>query len=117
VLGITETGWRFGLRVVVEGGSGGADQAGVLGLPPALALQMHPATVSRLARADTAAVAFYDRQGGRTFGPHRQSVVGLGIGVTALGQFLTDVMYDPLDRFEGNSLTTHAFDHDRSPLE
>ncbi len=78
---------------------------------------MHSGALSRLAGADAASIALDDRQFGRALGTFGQGVVGLGVGVTTLRQFLTDVMHHPLDRLGGDALAGHLLHHDGGPLE
>ena len=77
---------------------------------------MDPGAVPRLAGADPAPIALHDgplRWRLRTLG---QGIVGLGIGITTLGQFPTHVMHDSLDGLGGDAPVAHVFHHDRTAL-
>ena len=52
-----------------------------------------------------------------TLGTLGQGVGSLGIGITTLGQFPTDVVHHTLDRLGRDRLVTHVSHHQPSPLE
>src|SRR5271157_6396970 len=106
VLGIAETFRRFWLRIMVERLALGADQTGVLGFAPALCGAVHAGTMSWLAGANSSPIALDDGQVRGTLGTLGQGVGSLGIGVTTLGQFPTDIVHHTLDRLGRNRLVT-----------
>src|SRR5271157_415440 len=117
VLGIAETFRRFWLRIVVERLALGADQTGVLGFAPALCGAVHAGTMSWLAGANPSPIALDDGQVRGTLGTLGQGVGSLGIGITTLGQFPTDVVHYTLDRLGRDRLVTHVSHHQHCPLE
>ena len=85
--------------------------------PPALCGAVHAGTMSWLAGANPSPIALNDGQVRGTLGTLGQGVGSLGIGITTLGQFPTDVVHHTLDRLGRDRLVTHVSHHQPSPLE
>lgn len=98
MLRIAETHRWFRLRIFVGRLALGADQAGAFGLAPAFATAMHARSLSRLASANPSSIALDDRQVRGSLGMLGEGPVILGVAITTLGQFPTDVMDHALDR-------------------
>ncbi len=105
------------LNTAQEGSPRGADQTGVLDLPPAFASAMNTVPVARLAGRDASPVSFEDFQVGETFGVVGQGVVTLGVGVRKHHQSTADVMDDRLDCPGGYSLAGYPIHEFRGLLE
>ena len=117
VFRVAETLRRIGLRIGGERPPLSADQAGVLGLVPALAAQMHAGTAARFPGAQAAAVAFHDCQIESRQRRLRQRQAGARGGVAALRQFVADVADHAFDRLGRDRLAGDFGHHDPSLAE
>src|SRR5271166_1063399 len=98
MLWVAETLRRLWLRIFVERVALRSDQAGALGLAPAFATAMHARSMSRLTSADPSPIALDDRQVWGSLRMLGEGPIILGVAITTLGQFPTDVMDHALDR-------------------
>src|SRR5262249_44514198 len=116
-VGVAEAGWRLRLGIAVRGVPSGANKDGVFGFAPPFGGAMYPGTMPWLASADSASIAFDDRQLRRTRGAYCQGLVSPGVSVTTLGQFRTDIVHDPLNCLGGDLGVAHVLHDDCRPLK